>query len=254
MAHRALLPIGPTPTDLLAATGEVTHVDAEVARLVARRLAEGLEIGIEELAERLKDEIAARLADAVARTCVERSHPGARWEGGLATVLEPTPPGAFLGLSAHLNSPVVGLGAPAATLIPRAAARLGTECLVPEGAEVGGAVGAAVAAVRGIVHVTVRAAYGVAGISHYVVHSRLKPEYYEEREPALARARILAEKLARAEALAGTPAGTDGIRVSIDAEESAARDAGGSLLWLETTLRATARITDRVGEGRSGDH
>lgn len=247
LASRALLPIGPTPTDILAAVGEVTHVDPEAARSVAGRLADAIDLDCGELARRLRAEIGAQLADAIARTCLARSHPSAVWEKGAATALEAPQPGAFLELTARLDAPLVGLGAPAGQLVPRAAGLLGTECLIPPGAEVGGAIGAATAAVRGIVRVTVRAAYGTAGISHYVVHSRLRPEFYEEREPALLRAREIAGALAREEALAGEPAGTDGIAVSFEAEESTARDAGGSQLWLESRIRATARVLDAAG-------
>ncbi len=245
-AQRAVLPIGPTPTDLLAAVGEITHVDGETARSVAERLAASLEATPEELAERLRATVGATLADAVARTCLARSHPAAIWDRGAATTLEPPRPEAFLALTARLETPLVGLGAPAGRLVPRAAELLGTACIVPTGAEVGGAVGAAVASVRGVVTVTVRAAYGAAGISHYVVHSRLKPEFFEEREPALERARRIAERLAREEALAGPNA--EEVTVTFESEESLARDAGGSALWLESSIRATARMVERLGE------
>lgn len=244
LAHRALLGIAPTPTDFLAAAGETDHVDVAVARTVVYRVAEAADTDDASLIVRVKDEIADRLAANIARTCLERSHPRAVWERGVETVLEPTPKGALLHLRATLDAPVVGLGAPAGRLVPRAAERLGSECLIPAGAEVGGAVGAAAATVRGIVHVVVRAVYGVAGISHYVVHSRLKPEFYEERSSALERGRAIAEQLAREEALAGMAEGADGIAVAVEAEEATARDAGGSVLWLETAIRAVARIAE----------
>jgi len=240
LACRAVWPIAPTPTDVLAASGRITHLDTASAVAVTKRLASAAGTSLEGLADSVVTAVGRRLAHAVGGTCLARSAHAHIWDRGADVCLLPDtemPEEPFLRLVPLLGPPIVGLGAPAACFVPEAARLLGTDCLVPEGAEVGGAIGAAVARVRRTATVVVRPVYAVEGIAHYGVHGRSRPELFETKESALARARELATEYALEDA------GEPGLQVRLETTESAGRDAGGSRLVVEIAGRAVAHLT-----------
>ncbi len=239
LAQRAVWAIGPTPTDVLAAVGRIAHLSGPTARCVAARLASAAGTTPEGLAERVVATVGRRLAHAVGGTCLARSAPTHLWDQGADACLlsdselRETP---FLDLQPTLRAPIVGLGAPAGCFVPEAARLLGTECRTPEGAQVGGAVGAAVARVRRTATVVVRPVYAVEGVAHYGVHGRARPELFEGKEEAIARARLLATEYALMDA------GDPRLQVRVECTEAAGRDAGGSKLVFEVVVRAIAHL------------
>lgn len=251
LAERIVLPIGPTPTDILAAVGEVDQANHSAASHVASALCRDLNMTLDELVAELRRTMAERLAYGVGRTCVERWWPGYTWEGGadLALRSEKGRNGRFMAIRAAVTVPVIGVGAPAAAVVPYAAERLRAESRIPEWAEVGGAVGAAVARIKRTATATVRPLYEPSGAVRYAVYSRRPREVFLDRDDALARARAIAEELAR-EDLSGAEGSQDEIlEVSVEAAEERATDSWGADVWLGTEVRAVARIA--VAKGRS---
>jgi N-methylhydantoinase A/oxoprolinase/acetone carboxylase beta subunit len=244
LGERILLPIGPTPTDVLAAAGEVEHADGEAARHVAEVLCRELRMELGELVQALRQEMAERLIDGVGRTCLERWWPGYHWEGGadLALRHRAAEDAGFLTLKAALRVPVVGVGAPAGAAVPGAADGLAAEHRIPSWAEVGGAVGAAVARVKRVATVTVRPLYEPSGAVRFALYSRRPREVFVDMEDALSRARTIAQELAREEVRGAEWSEGGALEVHLETAEERATDSWGSDLWLGTEVRAIARI------------
>jgi N-methylhydantoinase A/oxoprolinase/acetone carboxylase beta subunit len=249
LAERVILPVGPTPTDVLAAAGEVGHAERRAARHVAGVLCRDLGMTLSELLVALRAAMAERLAYGIGRTCLDHWWPNYRWEGGADLALrdEVGRNDAFLHVNATLAVPVVGVGAPAGAAVPGAAERLGTECHIPQWADVGGAVGAAVARVKRMATVKVKPLFEPSGAVRFALYSRRSREVFLEMEDALSRAEEIATELAR-EDLAGAE-GNDGeaVEVLLDTAEERATDSWGGSLWLGTEVRAVARIAAREG-------
>jgi len=243
LADRTVLPIGPTPTDVFAALGEIGHVDDATAAHVAHAVARDLRCTVSELVPRVRERMADTLADAVARTCVARWNPRQVWVRGLdLTLNQPAQAGSFLRATAALTVPLLGVGAPAGAVVPLAAERLGARSVVPTWSEVGGAVGAAVARVRRVATVKVRPLYEAGGIIRFALYSRRSREVFIELEPALARAEELARELAFEDVRGAGRRNDEMVEVSVERSESGAADGWGGSVWLETEVRAVARI------------
>jgi len=250
LADRTLLPIGPTPTDVFAALGSIEHVDDATAGHVARSVARDLGCTVSELAPRVRERMADMLADAVARTCIARWNPRHAWNRGLDLTLDqPSQAGSFLRARAILTVPLLGVGAPAAAVVPLAAERLDARSVVPAWSEVGGAVGAAVARVRRVATVKVRPLYEAGGIVRFALYSRRAREVFIELDAALARAEELARELAFEDVRDAGRRSEETIEVSVERSESGATDGWGGSVWLETEVRAVARMVARSREG-----
>ena len=127
------------------------------------------------------------------------------------------------------------------------AERLGAECHIPQWAEVGGAVGAAVARVKRMATVKVKPLFEPSGAVRFALYSRRSREVFLEMEDALARAGEIAAELAR-EDLGGAEGNDgEGLEVLLETAEERATDSWGGSLWLGTEIRAVARIAAREG-------
>lgn len=149
-AGRLVLRAGFTPTDALHVLGRFDRWDMDAARLGAELLAAYLGCAPELLCEQVVAAVSDRLTGALVGK-VLGDETGA-WESGRLTgpLLERARggvPDSDLECRLKLRRPLVAIGAPVGIYMPRTAAQLDTELVVPEHAEVANAVGAVVGGV-----------------------------------------------------------------------------------------------------------
>ena len=132
-----------------------------------------------------------------------------------------------------LAVPLIGLGASAGTHYPAIAELLGAELIVPEHADVAGAVGAAAGSVRQRVIVTItQPAEG-----RFRVHLPDGPKDLQDKEEALALARQTAQQLAKMRA---EQAGAKQISLNVSEELKEVPLAENKLLFIEGIIQAQA--------------
>ncbi len=145
---------GFTPTDALHVLGQLTMWSADYARLYAEAIgapewldAEAVSrLVIDQVEYKLAHELLmTRLADRCGEKGLDHDHgvvARALLDRGLGRVKD------ALGVTFDLGVPVIGIGAPAACLLPAAAERLRAEVIIPLDGDVANAVGAITSQVR----------------------------------------------------------------------------------------------------------
>jgi N-methylhydantoinase A/oxoprolinase/acetone carboxylase beta subunit len=147
VAERLVLQAGFTPTDALHALGRLDLWDAEAARLGAQVLAAQARRPVDEFCRAVVVGVSDRAATALVSKVLSDEAQPPDWQREptaallLARALDGSQ-GGDLALALTLRRPVVAIGAPVAAYMPRVAAQLHTELLIPPHAEVANAVGA----------------------------------------------------------------------------------------------------------------
>ncbi|MGD8357798.1 MAG: hydantoinase/oxoprolinase family protein [Lysobacterales bacterium] len=203
------------------------HVFERVSQRISRAL---IEAGLHQ--HRLLGEAQAEsLTRLLAHLVFESSNaPGSRLASG-----------SLFHLKFAADYPLVAVGAPAPVFFPDAAAHLGVDLRLPEGAEVANAFGAVMGSVVQRAQVTVtQPRNGV-----FIVHSDLGPQTCGHLDEALREAQRLAKEQARDLA---TQAGAAEAEVSLHEESNHVRHDVDGDLFLETRVIATA--TGRPALGR----
>jgi N-methylhydantoinase A/oxoprolinase/acetone carboxylase beta subunit len=209
-----------------------------------RVVAHQLGLAVDELVRRVVEYVVDRVAQEILDKLVgdETGHglfpapPG--WEFVLQRVLGHGEAG-VLDCRVRVPQPIVAIGAPVAGFMPRVAEKLQTECIIPVHAEVGNAVGAAVASVTHTVEILVQPHIVGAGTLTFRVHTPSGPEHYNQFPEAVEHAEEIAVGLARE---AVDAAGAEGVSVKVDRREVVL----GKLS--EMTVRATASGRPRLQE------
>lgn len=138
-----------------------------------------------------------------------------------------------------LTAPLVGIGAPAETYYPDVAQRLGADLIVPKHAGVCNAVGAVAGGISQTVVVTVTSPNDMV----FRVHHEGGVKDFPDAERACAHA----EGLAREQADAGArTAGAEAVEVTLDREDKTADIGGGTTVFLESRITATAHGRPRI--------
>lgn len=238
-----------TPTDLWHVSGRFTAFDRRAARLGLDILADRLEVPVDALAEAIADGALRRLYDQVADHLLRRTLPPRALplleQPGFAQLMDLAYAGRPGPITLHAGTPLtlVGIGAPAAQLVPQAAERLGAACVVPPAHEVAGAVGAITGGVVGAARVTIRPVYTAQGVEGYTCHSGQDQRAFEDYPAALA----WAEAAARAEAEAAARAmGAREVSCQVTVSDHQAPVAGSAPLLLDCQVVARA-----AGKGES---
>ncbi len=138
----------------------------------------------------------------------------------------------WLGLTAKLNVPVIGIGAPAQSFYPPIANFMDVEVIVPEHAEVANAVGAVVGVVRQTAQITISP---LAGHS-VMVHAPEEQKEFENLELAAEWAIEVATGLAIQKA---EQAGGSDIEVKTERHDNSVEE-GGQVTFFESIILATA--------------
>jgi len=139
----------------------------------------------------------------------------------------------WLEMTAKLNVPVVGIGAPAQSFYLPIAEFMDVEVVVPEHAEVANAVGAVVGVVRQSAQITISP---VAGQQRVVVHAPQEQKEFDDLELAAVWAIEVASELASKKAL---EAGGSNLDVKVDRRDNSVEE-GGQVTFFESIIVATA--------------
>jgi len=143
---------GLTPTDLWHTSGEYSPWDTKTAQVAAEIVALRLGMTVEELNARVRELTAKSLTRQVtqAHFGIDGSDDGcsdSTLAGRLARVALGEVPTDGLRAKLMLTPPIIGVGAPAGLFLRSVAERVGGQLIVPDGAPVANAVGAAIGAV-----------------------------------------------------------------------------------------------------------
>ncbi len=137
--------VGLTPTDLLHVRGTFVAWDTTAARLATQCVARQLSLDSDGLCRRVEEQIVDSLAVEVMARLLKDAAIGAGptgWDSYLLQrALDGEDPTAAIGCRIALKDPLVGLGAPASSFLPRLAEKLNTGYVCPPHAEVGVALG-----------------------------------------------------------------------------------------------------------------
>ena len=106
----------------------------------------------------------------------------------------------FFGLNFTTSATLVGIGAPTHVFLPEVARAFGTDCMIPEHAEVANAVGAAIADITTQIKVEISPSYNDSGITEYTVRDLDGKQICETLEQAIEAALSSAIRQATAEA------------------------------------------------------
>lgn len=217
---------GLTPTDLLHATGEFDPWDTGIAALAVSTFAAVRGWSLEKFAKNVKECIAERIAAEVVaflsgQTLKRASHVMNPDDLGLWLFEESIHPhDPYLGGKISLKMPIIGLGAPAHIYLPRVAAFLNTELILPPYHGVANAIGA----VAGSIMVSLEAGLQPQG-SGYVLQTENERKHFPGLEEAAAYGRsLLGQEALRQAAEMGaydpqvefeqTPTGLDSFRLT----------------------------------------
>jgi len=146
--------------------------------------------------------------------------------------------GALVSTSITLNYPLIALGASAACHYPAIAKAMGAELIVPEDADVAGAVGAAAGSIRQRSSITVT--MPTDGV--YRVHLIKGPMDFNNMDAALHHAEECAKDDARQKAEA---AGARGIVIASDRKVKIVNLSAEKTLFIEATIHGIATGTQR---------
>ena len=239
-----------TPTDALHVTGDFTGFDDEAAGLGARLMARqknGVGLPLADSADDLARQTLAELhrRSGLALMDAALAHDGAGEAQAstnplLSGLYRPAADsaGGLVNLSLGLRTGLVALGASAGTHYPNVAHLMGVDLVVPDHADVAGAVGAAAGTVRQRVVISVtQPAEG-----RFRIHLPEGPRDVGEMEAALDIAREAATALATSRA---TQAGAEAVSVTSEEDVKLVPISSDRDMFIEALIYATA-------DGRAG--
>ncbi len=151
-AQQLVMRVGFTPTDALHVLGRFEIWETEASRLGAALLAAQLGVPVEAFCEQVADVVSDRVAAELITKVLSDEVAPANWPqepvaaGLLARALNAVRE-TDLACQLTLRQPVVAVGAPVAAYMPRAAASLHTDLVLPLHADVANAIGAVVGSV-----------------------------------------------------------------------------------------------------------
>lgn len=144
---------GLTPTDIMHIKGEFTLYDARASKAAARFAASCMKVEVEELCDRMYDEVIKKLYCNIVRITLERRYKEYA-KNGIGNELKHMIELAYeeakiscrdkniINTMFKTDFDLVGIGAPIHVFLPEVAKLLGTKCIIPKEARVGNAVGA----------------------------------------------------------------------------------------------------------------
>ncbi|MDR2376153.1 MAG: hydantoinase/oxoprolinase family protein [Treponema sp.] len=238
---------GLTPTDIMHIRGDFSAYSVEAARLGAEYTAFNLGISVEELCDRVYDEVRRKIYLNVVKILLEHQDKY-YMKNGVDREAE------WLILQSyesakrgHRDMPVstafttdytlVGIGAPIRIFLADVAKLLGTQAIVPEHYEVANALGAVVGNIYVSYPVTIHPNYGPGGIENYTVFGFTGNQVFTKPEDAELFAAEEAKAGARAEALKRGAHGE--ITVTCDFDRKDVQAKSGSV-YMGTTVTGYA--------------
>ncbi|MDR0585894.1 MAG: hydantoinase/oxoprolinase family protein [Treponema sp.] len=237
---------GLTPTDIMHIRGDFSVYSAEAALLGARYAAFNLGISVEELCNRIYDEVKRKIYLNVVKLLLEnqdKHYMKKGVDGDAERFISQSYESAkeeyqgIVSMAFKTDFALVGIGAPIHIFLADVAKLLGTQAIIPEHFEVANAVGAVVGNIYVSYPVKVRPNYSHGGLDDYTVFGFTGNRVFKTLEEA--------ENFAAAEAKAGAYAeaikrGADGeIALSCEFDKTNI-DARGVPVYLGTTITGHA--------------
>ena len=233
-----------TPTDAAHVLGRFDQFNAEAARfgaLLLSRQKNGVGEANAESPEAVSQATLDTLTERSALSLLDAAYAQDGWPEGTASqnplvrhaLYQPEDSTALVKNSVKLGVPLIALGASAATHYPAIAKLLGAELIVPDHADVAGAVGAAAGSVRQRVMITItQPAEG-----RFRVHLPDGPKDLQDRSEAFALAHQTAESVARSRA---AQAGASKVDVTMQEVVNEVPLAENKTLFIEAVIQAQA--------------
>lgn len=137
--------IGITPTDILHAEGSYIQYDDEASSLAVDFLARKCNKGTETFINDMKDMITFKITKGIINNLILDDTGYETLDGVSEELIDKAITGRHgldYGISFRLDKPIIGIGAPVNSWLPRVAEILGTELLLPKNSDVGNAIGA----------------------------------------------------------------------------------------------------------------
>lgn len=233
-----------TPTDAAHVIGNFTEFNGDAASLGAQLLGRqknGVGDKSAETAEDLAQQALDTLTERSALALLDSAFAQDGWPEGTATnnplithaLYQTDADQNLVGTSTKLQIPLIALGASAATHYPAIARLLGAELIVPEHADVAGAVGAAAGSVRQRVLITVtQPAEG-----RFRIHLPDGPKDVKDQDEAMMMARSTAEDVAKTKA---EQAGATNIQIETSEKINEVVLSENKTLFIEAVIQAQA--------------
>jgi N-methylhydantoinase A/oxoprolinase/acetone carboxylase beta subunit len=186
-----------TPTDVLWSESIQEGDNLEAAKAGTEWTARQLNMSLESFTEFVREQVVARVAEEVLDKlfCDITNHSLSSapqvWKKLLECLLGYE---TFPDISGYIQvrKPIIAIGAPVRCFIPKVAERLHCRCIIPPHAEVGNAVGAAVASITHTVEILVQPHMIGSSTLEYLVHSPHDREVFSNLEEAVERAERIA--------------------------------------------------------------
>lgn len=225
-----------TPTDLLHITGEFSKWNSEAAKMALNIFSimygakpeDVLEMALKAVTRRLFEEVIRREVSLEDKKL--REIPGA-WTFLLDRAFSSN--GDALGLHLEMKRPVVAIGAPADSLVPRIQEHMGVQVVVPNDADVANAIGAIGAEIVVREEMVIR----TGEVSNYVLHGTDERIEFSELAKATDKAFEILRSRARQNAIR---AGAIAPEITLSRHDKVGSASDGSKVFLERIVTAVA--------------
>jgi N-methylhydantoinase A/oxoprolinase/acetone carboxylase beta subunit len=226
-----------TPTDALHALGRLELWNSAASLAGARLLARQTDLDLEALCETVVEGVSDRVSQALVTKILSDEGTPPRWEREasaeelLARALGARP-GSDLVCEMRLRKPLVAIGAPVESYMPRVARQLSTELIIPPHAEVANAVGAVTGSVVQQLRLTIQPLDGDVFRLHL-------PNGVQDFPTLTECVRYAEETVSESVRAMAREAGADHVEVHVEREDKVA-PVRGDRVYLGTEMTFTA--------------
>lgn len=250
LIHDGIVQIcGFTPTDAMHIKGDFSEYDARASRLGAEFAAHNLDCTVDELCDRVYDEVKKKMYVNIVKAMLENKFPDYMKNGvspdAERFILE-TYRGAknddLIAAQFRTDYALVGVGAPIGVFLEDVAKKLGTRAVVPKHHEVANALGAIVGSIRVMHSIEILPDNGAEGTFGHLVFGSEGKKRFKELSEAIDYAREQAEAEAKAEAIRRGAHGEITVTSEVRTNDAEMRDGA---VYLGTVV--TAYATDTIG-------
>ena len=247
--EEVLMKSGLTPTDMMVLKGDFSIYPKEAAQAALGFVSRNVGMEAEQIPDAVYDLVEEKMYCSIARILMEQKYPKngkllgeesvdqlLKWsyEDAKARTGEEK---AWMRCRITTDLPIVGAGAPIHIFLPRVAALLGTEAVVPKFAEVANAIGAIAGQVAAKVQIRIKAEYDGAAFSCYSVYEGTSRHTFEKYAPAEAFALEAARRAVKEKAI--RQGSSENPRIQVEVKKIRSESALASIFF-ESIVEASA--------------
>ena len=241
-AEGIVMRCGLTPTDFMHLRGDYVHYDAEASRLAAMYMLFSMkrvrtDEELEKLIGEVYDMVEGRMYENLLRVMLARQYP-AMFKNGVDTQMdylirqawsnrgtEADGTAVSVGVAGgtqflrHVfgtSAALVGIGAPTHVFLPEVAKALGTDCILPENAEVANALGALMADIDVVSRVEISQRLASNGAMYYIAHAPTGSKRFDNLGDAIEMAKSASAEAAVREARSRGAAGQIDVKTYVE--------------------------------------